>query len=190
LIVAPPRALDALYGLLYSVYSEGTTIAWQEKAFYMLNPARSGVYLNYACGEWISGLQRLRSIGWNVWGYEPHLNAGRCPPDPSLGLVDRIEATGTAVFDGIFTHNFLEHPQDPRAFFSELRALLKPGGLVAHSTPCFELRFDGSPFHLYFFVGRSFEALCRATGFTVLERLESDRDDPDSFAALARCRRI
>lgn len=190
LISASPHALGDLYGLLYRVYSEGTTITWQEKAFYLLNPARCGVYLNYACGEWIAGVQRLRSIGWNVWGYEPYLNAARCPPDRAAGLVDQIETTGETAFDGIFTHNFLEHPQDPRAFFAELHRLLKPGGVMVHSTPCFELRFDGSPFHLYFFVGRSFDALCGATGFDVVERLESDRDDPDAFAALARCRKI
>jgi 2-polyprenyl-3-methyl-5-hydroxy-6-metoxy-1,4-benzoquinol methylase len=93
-------------------------------------------------------------------------------------------------FDGIFTHNFLEHPQDPRTFFAELHRLLKPGGAMAHSTPCFELRYDASPFHLYFFVGRSFETLCARTGFVVVERLESDRDDPASFVIVARCRRM
>jgi SAM-dependent methyltransferase len=190
LISASPQKLGELYRLLYRVYSEGATITWQEKAFYSMNPSRRGVYMNYACGEWLAGVQRLRSVGWNVWGYEPYLNASRCRPDCAAGLVDRIEDTGTTQFDGIFTHNFLEHPQDPRTFFAELHRLLKPGGAMAHSTPCFELRYDASPFHLYFFVGRSFETLCARTGFVVVERLESDRDDPASFVIVARCRRM
>ena len=189
LIAADPGALGDLYNLLYRVYSEGTTITWQEKAFYLMNPARHGVYMNYASGEWLAGVRRLRAIGWNVWGYEPHLNTVRCRPDRASGLVDRIEDTGTTAFDGIFTHNFLEHPQNPRAFFTDLHGLLKPGGAMVHSTPCFELRFDASPFHLYFFVGRSFATLCAGTGFDVVERLESDREDPGSFVAIARCRK-
>ena len=189
LITATPQTLGELYRLLYRVYSEGATITWQEKAFYLMNPSRQGVYMNYACGEWLAGVQRLRSIGWNVWGYEPYLNVARCRPNRAAGLVGRIEDTGTSAFDGIFTHNFLEHPQEPRAFFAELHGLLRPGGTMVHSTPCFELRFDASPFHLYFFVGRSFETLCTGTGFAVVERLESDRDDPGSFVAIARCRK-
>ena len=61
---------------------------------------------------------------------------------------------------------------------------------MAHSTPCFELRYDASPFHLSFFVGRSFETLCAETGFAVVERLESDRGDPGSFVAIARRRKM
>jgi SAM-dependent methyltransferase len=145
--------------------------------------------LNYACGEWIAGLQRLRTIGWNVWGYEPFLNPERCPLGAAQGLVDRLDAIGSTHFDGIFTHNYLEHPQDPVAFFAALNELLKPGGRMVHSTPCFELMYDASPFHLYFFLGRSFDALCEKTGFAVVERLESDRGEPDAFTAIARCRK-
>ncbi len=36
---------------------------------------------------------------------------------------------------------------------------------MAHSTPCYEYRYDYSIFHLYFFIGRSLELLAKKTGF-------------------------
>lgn len=37
--------------------------------------------------------------------------------------------------------------------------------MMAHSTPCYEYRYDYSIFHLYFFIGRSLELLAKKTGF-------------------------
>lgn len=171
-VTAPAATLGRLYELLYRFYSEGDTVFAQERSFYLLNPSRYGRYLNYGCGSWARGLTRLQDAGWDVWGYEPHL-------EQHHPRISRTRPEGP--FDGLLTHNFLEHPQDPRAFFAECASLLKPGALMAHSTPCYEYLFEASPFHLFFFVGTSVQALADGAGFAVVGDVSQDRNDTGAY---------
>jgi len=168
IISAPPERLGRLYELIYRFYAEGDTVHAQERSFYLLNPSRAGRYLNYACGLWTRGASRLTDAGWDVWGYEPYITQFHPRISPTVP---------EGPFDGLFSHNFLEHPQDPRVFLSACHALLKPGGRMAHSTPCYEYLFERSPVHLYFFVGGSVSALCEATGFRVINDVAQDREN-------------
>lgn len=172
IIAAPAQRLNRLYELIYRFYAEGDTAHAQERSFYLLNPSRSGRYLNYACGLWTRGASRLVDVGWDVWGYEPYITQFH----PRISTV-----MPEGPFDGLISHNFLEHPQDPRAFLSTCHALLKPGGRMAHSTPCYAYLFERSPVHLYFFVGRSVAALCEATGFRVINDVSQDHENLGEF---------
>ena len=168
LIQCGPEKIARLYQILYSFHNEGDTVLPQEKTFYLMNPSQQGVYLNYACGSWQTGIDRLLNAGWNVVGYEPYL------PYQHARIATQLDALEQPLFDGIFTHNFLEHPLSIRASFKQFHQLLKADGLMAHSTPCYNYIFEESPFHLYFFTGRSIEALCEQTGFEQLQCFRQD----------------
>jgi SAM-dependent methyltransferase len=81
-------------------------------------------------------------------------------------------------YDVITMWDLIEHVPDPAAVLSECHRLLRPGGLVAISTPDAGsplARFLGSRWlgfrsideHLYFFSRRSMRAMLEAAGFEV-----------------------
>ncbi len=161
-----PVELATEYAILYSTYSEGETVEDTVRTFQSLEPERGPVYLDWGCGWWSSAISRLRGDGWNVWGYEP------TPGGPSDHIVSDMGhiAPGLA---GIYSNNVIEHLTDPVATFQQMRALLRPGGRMAHSSPCYAERYLDTRFHTIFFLGRSIERLAERTGFKVVRR-ESD----------------
>lgn len=168
IIDSKPEELAELYRLLYRVYKEGDSWWAQEKAFYSLNPTTDKLYLNYASGKSSYGLGHLRKSGWNVIGFEP-FQENSC----EYIIKDKYAIAG-CLFDGIFTNNYLEHTQDPVKFLQECSAILKKGGKMAHSTPCYSYLFENSPFHLYFFEGRSVAAMCASAGIREVGSVSSD----------------
>jgi SAM-dependent methyltransferase len=128
----------------------------ETRTFMSLSPSK-GSYLNFGCGCHSSTIARLRANGWNVVGYDAYL------PTKDFMVTDRVELSGMR-FDGIFSNNLLEHLQDPVATLLFMKGLLKPGGRMAHSTPCYRYCYEWSPLHLFFFEGNSVEALCNAVG--------------------------
>jgi acyl dehydratase len=48
-----------------------------------------------------------------------------------------------------------------------MQALLKPGALMSHATPCFQYLYEYTRFHLFFFPGRSLEVLAEAADLQV-----------------------
>jgi len=172
LVTCHAKELAALYELLYSFYAEGFSQPYQEKTFYLLNPSRRGRYLNYACGDWSVGIEHLTSLGWNVTGFEPFQTVH------SASIVtDRARLHGEG-YDGLYTHNFLEHVQDPMQFLRECSELIAPGGKMAHSSACFDYVFEVSPFHLFFYCGDSVRHLAHRTGFQLLAEHRVDQDLP------------
>lgn len=172
LIGCSAAELGALYGCLYQFYAEGFSEPYQEKTFYLMNPSRRREYLNYACGDWTAGCERLRALGWQVWGYEPFQRVA----SPAI----RTDAIGDAAtrYDGLMSHNYVEHVQDPVAFFRTCHGLLKPGGVMAHSSACFDYVFEVSPFHLFFYCGRAVERVAERTGFRVRAEYRVDQEYP------------
>lgn len=152
------------YQLLYSRYSEGDTTKNEVSTFHSLSPARDGTYVNWGSGgAWNSTIKSLRHDGWLVWGYEPS------SPQLSQFVVTKREDLPQRV-DGIFSNNVIEHFLDPVAQFKDFHALLPPGGLMAHSTACYEYAYEYSRFHTVFLTGRSPHVLAERTGFEVIER--------------------
>ena len=161
LIECLPKELMELYELIYQFYQEGDTRAFQEKTFYLLNPSRDGRYLNYACGDWSSGISRLRDLKWQVWGYEPFMNA-----TPNDSIIRRRELLDSP-YDGMMSHNYIEHVQDPLEFFTMCKALISPGGVMAHSSSCYGYRFEISPVHLYFYSEESIKRIARRADLVI-----------------------
>ncbi len=172
LINCKPEELGELYGCLYKFYREGFSQPFQEKTFYLMNPSRRREYLNYACGDWTEGCERLRSLGWLIWGYEPFQRVD------STAIVTDRQAVIDKQYDGLMSHNFIEHVQNPADFFRECSMMIKPGGKMAHSSACFDYVYEVSPFHLFFYPGTSVEKLAARTGFKLLAEHRVDQDFP------------
>lgn len=156
--------LDDEYRLLYGSYQEGDSTEAELRTFASLNPREGNLYLNWGCGgRWSKSIERLRALGWDVWGFEPFA-------ETSGNYVVRFRGEVSASFDGIFSHNVIEHFRDPIAQFRDFASVLKQGGLMAHSTPCYEYRCHDTRFHTVFYLGESIRLLAEETGFDILTR--------------------
>lgn len=153
------------YRLLYSRYSEGDSTANEIRTFESLGPVRNGVYLDWGCGgTWSRTVRDLREAGYDVWGFEPSAEA-------SGDFVVNHRHAIAARFDGIFSNNVIEHFRDPVAQFRDFHSLLKEGGAMAHSSPCYEYSYAFSRFHTLFLLGRSASVLAERTGFRLHEQV-------------------
>jgi len=131
--------LNLEYKNLYRIYSEGDSTESTIKTFHLLQPRRNGVYLDFGCGgEWSEAISRLRQDGWNIYGFEPSASHS------SEFVFSSWEEIEHKQFDGIFSHNLLEHLFDPVAITRKLSHLLGPDGRIVHATPCFEYKYDYS----------------------------------------------
>lgn len=156
--------LDLDYRNLYRIYSEGNSTASVIRTFHLLNPVKGGTYLDFGCGgEWSEAIERLRADGWDVYGFEP--SAGR---SSACVYSDWAEIEGRQ-FNGILTHNVLEHLFDPIGTTGKLGRLLVPGGRLVHATPCFDYRYDFTHYHVFFFTGRSPEVMASRAGMKIID---------------------
>lgn len=162
----PEAAVDADYRFLYSYYSEADSTPNEVRTFNSLKPAKGGLYLDWGCGGvWSRTVATLRERGFEVWGYEPSA-------ETSENHVVRSRDEISARFDGIFSNNVIEHFRDPVAVFRDFHGLLKEGGVMAHSSPCYAKNYTFTRFHSLFLTGRSPEVLAERTGFRVIDRIE------------------
>lgn len=152
------------YRLLYSRYSEGDSTSNEVRTFQSLNPVRTGPYLDWGCGAWSRTIETLRDSGYDVWGFEPSADAAGNFVVSQRGAI-------ALRFVGLFSNNVIEHFRDPVAQFREFRALLKDGGSMAHSSPCYEYSYAFTRFHTLFLLGRSPRVLAELTGFKVKEQV-------------------
>lgn len=157
--------LSQEYEWHYRVHEEGDSTEQELRAFHALNPSKAGVYLNYGAGNWSRSVQRLRSEGWNVWAFEPHSSAAMQVD----GLINSRDQLNVMRFDGIFSNNVLEHFRYPKQELAKIATLLKPDGLMAHATPCYEYHYEYTRFHLFFFLGSSRNTLLSMAGLSELE---------------------
>jgi len=159
-----PEMLDLDYRALYSVYAEGDSTQSIIRTFHLLKPTKDGVYLDFGSGgEWSDAIQVLREQGWNVLGFEPSVNHA------SEHVFSKWEEVERSRYDGIFSHNVLEHLFDPVGTTRRLRDLLTPGGRLVHATPCFSYSFEYSHYHVFFFTGRSPDVLSERAGMAIAE---------------------
>jgi SAM-dependent methyltransferase len=173
-----PEELDAEYRELYSVYREEATefsVLW---TFSLLDPRPSGRYLDFGCGPDPAPLRVLRSLGFDAGGFDPVA----APGDPIVAT--DWAALGERPFDGIITHNVLEHLVDPVATTRQLAGLLAPGGRLIHATECFDEVITDTRFHLWFFTGRSPAVLAERAGLQIVA-VERGPTTAYTFAPLA-----
>jgi hypothetical protein len=155
---------------LYSVYSEGDTTEAELKAFHALKPTVNGTYLNYGSGQWSRAIETLRSQGYQVYGFESYVGN----PDDKHIIKD-MDVLRKMRFDGIMSHNLMEHLRYPDQTLSLLKGLLtNDSARMAHSTPCFRYEIEYTRFHLFFYTGRSLQVIAQKAGLDV-----HDTDNPD-----------
>lgn len=165
----PDDFVSADYRLLYSRYAESDSFVDEVRTFRSLQPGPGQLFLDYGCGgSWSRTVDELRAEGFDVWGYEPSA-------ETSSAFVVNDRRAISARFDGIFSNNVVEHFRNPVRDFQDLHSLLKPGGRMAHSSPCYAFRYAHTRFHTLFLLGRSAERLAERTGFRVIGR-EEDGD--------------
>jgi SAM-dependent methyltransferase len=154
-----PLELDRDYRAHYSCYSEEDTSEAVLETFRHLDPRPGGRYLNYGCGLWSKAMMKIRAEGYDIVGFDPYVADPADPlPINDIGLLAKMR------FDGIMSHNLLEHLVDPRSSLAFMSSLLAENGVMAHSTECFEYRHEYSRFHLFFFTGRSLDVLSKNSG--------------------------
>ena len=176
LVFGPDKMLDMTaeeltqdYEWHYRVYQEGDSTPQELRSFHALHPARDGVYLNYGAGSWSRSVQVLRDEGWQVFGFEPHASA---MTDGASGFMLDRHSLLAQRFDGIYSNNVLEHLRRPVEELRFLASLLKPGGRMAHTTPCFEYLYPYTRFHLFFFLGKSRLELVAQAELAEIEYIE------------------
>lgn len=151
--------------VIYSRYSEADSTQAEIATFQSLGPRPDGLYLDWGCGgAWSQTISQLRAHGWNVWGYD--LGA-----EPGEFVTNRLEKFAVK-FDGIFSNNVIEHFRNPMKEFRALHEVLKPGGVMAHSSPCYEYAYAFTRSHTLFLMGKSPHVLAERTGFKVIDRVQ------------------
>ncbi len=139
----------------------------ETELFYRLHPSKSGIYLNWGSGSWSRTIDNLRKEGYNVYGYDPYA------PTDSEYIIKDEETLKTFSFDGIFSHDLLEHLRNPLEMFKLCSEILKPQGIMIHSTACYDYVYEYSRFHLFFYTGDSVNVLCNKSGFYI-EQINKD----------------
>ena len=73
-------------------------------------------------------------------------------------------------FDGIMSHNVIEHFQDPVTELRHMASLLRDkDSVMAHATGCYEYRYEYTRFHTFFYTGRSAAVLAEKAGLWLEE---------------------
>jgi SAM-dependent methyltransferase len=148
------------YQLLYARYSEGDTTSNEIRTFHSMLPMEDRTYLDWGCGADGKALARIREEGFSVLGFEPSI------PASTARILKRREEISTQ-FDGIFSNNVIEHFRSPVSLFKDFHSLLKEGGVMAHSSACYEYAYPFTRFHTLFLLGRSPHILAERSGFKV-----------------------
>lgn len=168
---------DDDYTVHYTGYHEGDSTEKEVKTFMRLEPTKHGVYLNYGCGSWSQTMQRLHDLGYCVYGFEPYSHN----IDNPYIISDRSELSKMR-FSGIFSNDLLEHLADPIEELRFMKTLLAtPDALMAHTTGCYEYKYEYTRFHMFFFTGRSLNVVCDRAGLNLIEvsDLESEIGEKD-----------
>lgn len=162
--------------LYKSGYKECDSTDSELEAFYALNPQKDKdkIYLNYGSGAWSNSIEIAQNSGYNFVGFEPYSNKS---DDPNI--ITDIEKLKQYKFDGIISHNLIEHLQNPIEVIAFLKTLLKnENSFMVHFTPCYDYVFEYSRFHLFFFTGSSLSVICKKTG---LEYIDTDKKELKIF---------
>ena len=144
------------YKVHYLGYQENDSTEGEIESFFLLEPSHDGRYLNYGCGKWAGTILKLREEGYDVYGYDPY-----AADVENEYVISDINVIKKMRFDGIFSHDLLEHLMNPVQEMLFIKGLLKsPACKMAHSTACYEYKFEYTRFHTCFYTGNAVEALC------------------------------
>jgi len=133
---------------------------------YINKVGKNGNYLNFGAGKWSQSVVQLRADGWNLDAYEPCSTASLS----GIEVFSKISDLRTNFYDGIFTHDVLEHFQNPIETIKLLGTLLKTNGLQCHKSPCFSYGYEWSSWHIFYPIGRSVNILVEKSGQELVQR--------------------
>ena len=135
-----------------SGYRENDATSYEESLFYMLNPEKSGTYINWGAGT-SSTSERVRQAGFNLLNYDPGI--------PNTTYLNKEDIKNIRV-DGIISNNVLDHLQDPISDLLLMKSILKSNGTMIHASDGFEYIISYTKFHLFFFVGKSVDFISKS----------------------------
>jgi 2-polyprenyl-3-methyl-5-hydroxy-6-metoxy-1,4-benzoquinol methylase len=170
-------AFSGLAGLQYGVLQQATK-------------ARYGRLLDIGCasGEFLAAAE---SVGWDVYGIEPHLQAANIansrlkPANAPRVVSGPLELAHYAdhSFDVITLWHVIEHLPAPIATLREVERILKPGGICIIQTPhwgslessLFRSYWAGldAPRHYWIFSRRTLTAAAAQAGLRVTASLQA-----------------
>jgi 2-polyprenyl-3-methyl-5-hydroxy-6-metoxy-1,4-benzoquinol methylase len=128
-------------------------------------------------------LSAFERDGWSVKGVDPDYFAcdvarENNKVDVFSGILQDMDLPEESM-DVVIMNHVIEHIPDPLALISDIRKILRPGGVLVMETPCYDtlmfkllgrrersLSCDG---HIYFFTTASLKALSEAAGFRQLK---------------------
>lgn len=156
------------YDTHYLGFNEGDSTQKELDAFFMLEPDKNGIYLNYGCGHWSESMEYLRKQGYHVYGYDPYASESDKP-----FIIGDKERLSHMRFEGIFSNDMLEHLIDPIEEFLFMKSLLRNNdSKMSHSTACYIYRYETTRFHTHFFEGNSINILCEKAGFEIEKHVD------------------
>lgn len=155
------------YKVHYSVFSEGDSTEAEIATFNQLHPEREKRYLNFGAGAWSKTIDNLREEGYDVWGYDPYA------PSESAFIITDWNVLQEMRFDGIFSHDLMEHLRNPVEELKKMKSILKESGVMVHSTACYNYVYEYTRFHLYFYTGDSVKAICSRVGLSIIDKNEN-----------------
>jgi len=140
---------------------------------------QTGALLDVGC-SFGAFLEAAESVGWKAYGVEvaskPASIAGR-HHDIFCGSLSDAPYEPSS-FDVVRLNNVIEHVLSPRALVSDIKRVLRPGGLFAISTPNVESftaalqgmgwRYVQGGHHIYLFGLRTMGRLLKTEGFKIL----------------------
>lgn len=197
----PPTAaeLEAYYNGAYSVADAGLTPRRRDNWLPLIQLAtphargRHGLEIGASTGAF---LRFAAAHGWRMGGVELDGRArgqAACyaPDIPVWPALSVARAEAGSAWDAVWLLHTVEHLAAPEAALREIRAALRPGGLLVVTTPngdCLERRLLGSlwewwtpPAHLVLFSALGVRALLERAGFDVVS-LETRRGDSTGAA--------
>ncbi len=165
-IVGPNKMLDLSeeelaeeYKFHYNLNVEAPNPEEEIATFMSMNPEKDRVYLDYGCGGWNAAISQLRELGYDVYGFDPYA------PNDSEYIITDFDELRKKKYDGIFSHDLLEHLRKPVETFELFAKILKNDGKMVHLTACYNYVYEYDRFHLVFYTGDSVKVLCEKTGF-------------------------
>lgn len=137
-----------------------------------------GQLVDLGCGQGIH-VEVAREQGWNAVGVDHSEESRKLCRRRGAEVYESLESLekekGLKCADLITLWETLEHLRDPGETLARVRALLKPGGIIALSTPNFgsaQASAEGEnwheilpPMHLQYFTPRSLEIFLKKNGF-------------------------
>ncbi|HEY5267649.1 MAG TPA: methyltransferase domain-containing protein [Candidatus Saccharimonadales bacterium] len=124
-----------------------------------LNPTKEGIYLNWGAQE-STAPDKAKNLGFSLYNYDPFITSTLSSNYLNTEQIKQMK------FDGIISHNLLEHFQNPIEDLKFMASLLKPNASMIHSTECYKYLHAQTKYHLFFFEGKSLDIICDKAGLT------------------------